>query len=114
MEIDITRFFYNAEPFDFSGSRLERGNNAAQETWDNALEEAERRPLLTTNDQLDALRDHMRGFGAWDDTEIADWTKMQCNATRSLFNWLAAICVKAALTRIRSIGGNTKKPQMTG
>ncbi len=80
MEIDITRFFYNAEPFNFSGSRLERGNNAAQETWDNALEEAERSPLLTTNDQLTALRDHMRGFGAWDDMEITDWTKVQCNA----------------------------------
>ena len=80
MEIDITDFFENAEPFEFSASRAERGENAGPETWQNALHEACRAPLLTTEDQLDALRDYMRDFGAWDKEEIDNWTSDECNA----------------------------------
>ncbi len=80
MEIDITEFFNSAEPYEFSASRAERGPNAGPETWRNALEEGERAPLLTTPDQLDALRDHMRGYGAWDREEIDAWSPAKCNA----------------------------------
>lgn len=27
-----------------------------------------------------AFRDHMRGYGAWDDSEIDAWTNRECNA----------------------------------
>lgn len=80
MEIDITNFFENAEPYEFSGSIAERGKNAAKETWDNAKAEAARAPMLTTPKQLDALRDHMRGFGAWEREEIDAWDSEHCNA----------------------------------
>jgi hypothetical protein len=80
MEIDITEFFNSAEPYEFSASIAERGPNAGPETWRNALEEGERAPLLTTPDQLDALRDHMRGYGAWKREEIDAWSPAECNA----------------------------------
>jgi hypothetical protein len=80
VELNITRFVTEAEPFEFSASRAERGQNAGPETWANALEEAAERPLLTTADELDAFRNHARGFGAWDDEEIAAWSPEECNA----------------------------------
>ena len=41
MEIDITAFFENADPFEFSHSRAEGGANAGPQTWANAKEEAQ-------------------------------------------------------------------------
>jgi hypothetical protein len=80
MEINITSFFENADPFEFSASICERGKNAGPETWANAKEEGARSPLLTTPEQIQALRDHIKGFGAWDEEEIAAWTDVECNA----------------------------------
>ena len=80
MEIDITAFFENADPFEFSHSRAEGGANAGPQTWANAKEEAQRSPLLTTPEQLDALRSYVREFGAWSEEEIAAWGPIECNA----------------------------------
>lgn len=80
MEIDITDFVNNADPFEFSASVAERGKNAGRETWANAKRDAAATPLLTTPEQLDALRDHARGFGAWDGEEIAAWSDDECSA----------------------------------
>jgi hypothetical protein len=80
MDINITRFFYNAEPFEYSASVAERGQNAGKETWANALAEGASAPLLKDADEIEALRDFMKGFGAWDDEEIAGWSEAECNA----------------------------------
>lgn len=80
MEIDITRFFNEADAFEFSASRMERGENAGAETWNNAKTEASDSPLLTTPEQLDALRAYVKGFGAWSEEEIAAWSDVECNA----------------------------------
>jgi hypothetical protein len=80
MEIDITTFFENADPFEFSHSQLEGGPNAGPETWAAALREGAESPILGTSEQLDALRGHMRGYGAWSDEEIAAWSPAECNA----------------------------------
>lgn len=80
MEINITRFVTDADPFDFSASRAERGDNAGPDTWKNAVAEGSNDPLLTTTEQLDALREYVKGFGAWDDDEIAAWSDAECNA----------------------------------
>lgn len=80
MEINITRFVRDEDPFNYSASRWEYGNDAPQATWRHAMQEGERAPLLTTPEQLDALRDHVRGFGAWDEDEIAAWSDTECNA----------------------------------
>lgn len=78
MEVDITDFITNENAYDYSGSRAERGDNAAQQTWGNAMVEAARKPMLTTEEQLQALRDHVQamGFGA----EVQTYPADQCNA----------------------------------
>ena len=80
MELDVTRFVETAEPFEFSASRAERGDNAGPETWNNAKAEAAESPLLTDPADLDTFRDYMRGFGAWEKDEIDGWTETECNA----------------------------------
>lgn len=80
MYVDITVFFADADPFDFSHSRAEGGADAGPETWAAALAEAAERPPLTTAGQLAALREHVRGFGAWEPDEIAAWSDVECNA----------------------------------
>jgi len=78
-EINVTKLATEGEMFDFSASRAERGQNAGPETWANAKAEAAERPILS-DDDLDAFRDHVRGFGAWEAEEIAAWDATHCNA----------------------------------
>jgi hypothetical protein len=80
MEINITRFVENCDAYDYSGSVAERGDNAGPDTWNNALTEAKASPLLVTDEQLDALREHVEGFGAWSREEIDTWSPDECNA----------------------------------
>jgi hypothetical protein len=80
MEIKITDFFKNAAPSDFSASCAEIGQNAARDTWQAALEEAEDTLMLHTSEQLEAFRDHIRGFGAWSDEEIDGYSVTELNA----------------------------------
>jgi len=80
MEIDITSFVTNENPRDFSASVAEIGNNAARDTWQAACEQASDSPLLNTEDELQALRDHAKEFGVWDAEEIAGWNADECNA----------------------------------
>lgn len=80
MEINITQFVTNEDAHDFSASRAERGDNAGPETWANAVRQGTDSPLLTTPEQLAALREYVEGFGAWDEEVIATWTDAECNA----------------------------------
>jgi hypothetical protein len=80
MEIDITTFFNDADAFDYSASIAERGQSAGADTWHNAVDRAHRKPMLTTEAQLDALREYVRDFGAWDDETIDAWSADECNA----------------------------------
>jgi hypothetical protein len=78
MEINITSFVTNEDPFNYSASAAERGDNAGRETWNNAKNRAP--TLLTTPEQIEALREYVKGFGAWDAEEIAAWDDSECNA----------------------------------
>lgn len=80
MEIDITDFFQNAGMIDYSASRAEIGADAARITWNAAIEDSEEFPLLTNEDQREAFRDFVKGFGAWDEDEIRSWTDTELNA----------------------------------
>lgn len=80
MDINITKFFNEAEPWNFSASRHERGENAGQITWSNAMEVVTEFLLLDTAEKVQALRDHAQGFGAWSQEEIDGWTVQECNA----------------------------------
>jgi hypothetical protein len=80
MEIDITSFVTGCDAYDYSGSAAERGEHAGRDTWNNAKEQGAASPLLTTDEQLDALRSYVKGFGAWSEDEIAAWSPVECNA----------------------------------
>lgn len=80
MEIDITDFFNNAAPMDYSASVAEIGRNAGPDTWRAAVEDSPDHMMIDTDDKREAFRDYVRGFGAWDDAEIAAWSDVELNA----------------------------------
>lgn len=77
MEIEITSLL-DEDRFAFAHSQAEGGENAGRNTWQAALDGP--RPLLTTPEQFEALRDHVRGFGAWSEEEIEAWDENECQA----------------------------------
>ena len=79
MEINITSLL-TEDLFQFSHSQAEGGENAGRNTWNAAKGEAATAPLLSTPEQLQSLRDYVRGFGAWDAEEIEAWDEVECNA----------------------------------
>lgn len=80
MELDITEFFNEARPADYSASVAELGAHAGEITWNRALVAARRWNLLDTPDKQAAFRAHVRGFGAWSDAEIEGFSLVELNA----------------------------------
>mgnify|MGYP001194031171 CR=1 FL=1 len=80
MEINITRFYNEAAPMDYSASIAEIGQDAGPSTWRAALDDAPDYNMLDTDDKRDAFRTHVKAFGAWSDEEIAAWDTTQLNA----------------------------------
>ena len=74
MEIDITDFFMRACPRDYSASVAEIGANAGADTWSAAVDDAPDWDLLTSDDEREAFREFVRGFGVWTDEEISAWS----------------------------------------
>jgi hypothetical protein len=77
MEIDITSLL-ETDMFQFSHSRMEGGENAGQNTWQAALEGP--RPLLSTPEQIQAFKDWLADFGAWDEDERNAWSDNEAQA----------------------------------
>jgi hypothetical protein len=80
MEINITKFYNEAFPKDYSASVMEIGNNAGKQTWQAANDDSEDYMMLDNTDKLDAMREHIRGFGAWNDNEISEMSDIELNA----------------------------------
>jgi hypothetical protein len=80
MEIDVTKLIKSFDPYSISSSVWEMGDRVTQITWGNALDEAKAQPLLTTEEQLQAARDHFKGYGAWSGEELAAMTALEINA----------------------------------
>lgn len=80
MEIDVTAFVNGSDAGDYSASRMELGDDAGRITWANAKREAADAPMLTTEAQLDALRQWACDSGGWSRDEIAAWSDEECNA----------------------------------
>lgn len=94
MELNITEFFNEAAPRDYSASVAEIGNNAGADTWQAAMADADDYNLLDTDDKRDAFRVYVKGFGAWDDAEIAAWCDTE----------LQALCVQMIAGDMRECG----------
>ena len=80
MELNITAFYNNTYPSDYSASVAEIGASAGPDTWRAACEDSPDYMILDDDDKLQAMREHMRGFGAWSDEEIAARTDAELNA----------------------------------
>ncbi len=80
MELNITRFYRDACPRDYSASVAEIGRNAGPDTWRAANDDSDEYPILDTPEKREAFREYIKGFGAWDDTEIAGFTYTALNA----------------------------------
>jgi hypothetical protein len=78
LEVDVT-YLFDLDCSEFSASRFERGENVGHETWAAANEQAEEKPLVTS-EQQDDLRKWIKDFGAWDDQEIAAMSEVETNA----------------------------------
>lgn len=72
MEINITMFYNNTCPKDYSASAAEIGQNAAADTWQAALDDSEDYMMLDDDDKRQAFREFLREFGAWDDVDMGD------------------------------------------
>lgn len=79
-DINITRFYNEAAPMDYSASVAEIGWNAGADTWRAACDDSADYMMLDDDDKRDAFRQHVRSFGAWDADEIAAWTDIELNA----------------------------------
>ena len=80
MEINITRFFNNAAPMDYSASVAEIGTNAGPDTWNAAMDDADDWSMLDDADKLDAMHAWAKSSGGWDESEIAAWSDQEINA----------------------------------
>lgn len=78
-DINITHFFNNATPFDYSASKVEKGENAGRDTWQAACTDSTKYPLINL-ENADDFKQHVRGFGAWNEAEIAKWSDIELNA----------------------------------
>jgi len=92
VELNITSLIASPDfvPFDLSNNRATLGENAGALTW-NASKEAAATiapPILDTDEKKEAFRDFVRGFGAWDDDEIAAWDETELNAL--CLQWIAS------------------------
>ena len=87
MELNITSFFLQCAPMDYSASVAELGPDAGQITWAHAIEDSPENMLLDSDEKREAFRDFVRSFGAWSDDEIRAWSDVELNAL--CIQWVA-------------------------
>jgi hypothetical protein len=79
MEIEITKFCEQEDPFNYSASASEMaGQCAGRITWKNALNCS--LMLLDTGEKQEAFKSWVSDFGAWGDEEIQAWNEKETNA----------------------------------
>jgi hypothetical protein len=77
-ELDVTAIVQAIEPADYSASCAELGENAGRITWANATRDA--LELFGDAFNREEFDSYFRGFGAWDDAELAAHTNAECAA----------------------------------
>lgn len=87
MELNITRFFREATPMDYSASKAEIGQNAGADTWRAACDDSADYMVLDDDEKREAFREFVRSAGAWSEEEIAAWGDAELNAL--CIQWIA-------------------------
>ena len=80
MQINITRFYNEACPMDYSASVAEIGSNAGPDTWQAAKDDAGDWNMLDTDEKRQSFRDWVKESGGWSHEEIAAWDNVEINA----------------------------------
>lgn len=80
MELDITEFFNNAAPMDYSASVAEIGAGAGNATWQTACNDSAEYCILDNPAKLEAAREFFGEFGAWSEEELKAMPDSEVNA----------------------------------
>jgi len=100
MEINITSLL-EKDQFPLSHSVAEGGENAGRETWQASLESAKATTLLDSEEKLEAFRDWLKPWGAWDAEQIAAMDDQSLNAL--FLQWVAGDCRETGADSLDSI-----------
>lgn len=87
MELDITGFFNEAMPINYSASVAEIGASAGRITWNRANCDELIWPLLDSDEKRAAFRAFVKESGGWSEAEIAAWDDKELNAL--CIQWIA-------------------------
>ena len=79
MDINILPML-SVDLYELAGSRAERGENVAEETWANSVEMGKQICLLKTPEEIENTKKWILDFGAWTEKEVASWTDDEVNA----------------------------------
>lgn len=80
MEINITKFYNEACPKNYSASVAEIGQNAGADTWNAAKEDAPDYNFIDTPEKVDAFKSFVLDSGGWNQEEIDAWSLIELNA----------------------------------
>lgn len=95
MELNITKFFNEVCPRDYSASVAEIGANAGADTWRAACDDSADYMILDNDEKREAFRDFVRDSGGWNKEEIYSWSNLELNAL--LLQWIAGDIREAGL-----------------
>jgi len=87
MELNITRFFNECAPMDYSASIAELGQSAGADTWRAANDDSAEYMLLDNEAKRDAFRSFVKSSGGWNADEISAWSDIELNAL--CIQWIA-------------------------
>lgn len=87
MELNITKFFNEAAPRDYSASRAEIGQDAAADTWRAACDDSEDYMILDTEEKREAFKQFAQSAGFSEADEFNTWSNEQLNAL--CLQWIA-------------------------
>jgi len=80
VEINITNFFENAAPMDYSASIAEIGASAGEDTFQAAKDDTDQYNMINTEEKRGVFREYVAKFGAWEEEEITAWDNIELNA----------------------------------
>lgn len=108
MYIDITSLL-ELDCFPLSHSCAEGGDNAGRNTWNASKAQADKTPLLDTEEKLEAMRDFARSSGGWTREEVEAWSADEINAL--FLQWIAGDVREAGADSLEEIDWNEYEEQ---
>ncbi len=81
MYIDIIDFL-SEDHYEYSASAFEMGDNAGDITYNNAMDYAKNNPFATSEQDIRAVKEYFKGFGAWEDVDSWNWEEINALLTQ--------------------------------